>query len=330
MRVAQAPGKIIFSGEHAVVYGVPALATAVDLHVRMLWLEMPDSSLNWTHLQHSVCRYSLEQLRRLSAQLDQRYADFSAGRLPIQQVLTHPHQLLAYSLARAAEAADLTRLGGSLRIHSDLPLGAGMGSSAALIAAASCLLAPKLPLSERIELVYQCERLQHGRGSYTDAASVCQGGWSRVCGQSIQSVQGPSLDAHWYWIFTGVPEATTGECVEQVRLTHAHSEIWQAFQQVAEDLACAQPQALAEGVRQNQRLLEALQVVPEAVRVWVRKIEALGGAAKISGAGSIRGDAAGLLLAWMPEHTPADLNLPSEYRWGVLQQETQGAQAFNL
>jgi hypothetical protein len=51
----------------------------------------------------------------------------------------------------------------------------------------------------------------------------------------------------------------------------------------------------------GQRALEELGVVPEPAAALVRAIEAAGGAAKISGAGSLAGPGTGSLLAYHPE-----------------------------
>jgi mevalonate kinase len=47
--------------------------------------------------------------------------------------------------------------------------------------------------------------------------------------------------------------------------------------------------------------LEELGTVPPEVRALVRRIEAVGGAAKISGAGSLAGPGAGSLLVYDPD-----------------------------
>src|SRR5579863_4365513 len=52
------------------------------------------------------------------------------------------------------------------------------------------------------------------------------------------------------------------------------------------------------GIREHQACLEALGVVPAPVRALVRQIEAAGGAAKVSGAGSLAGPGAGSLLVY--------------------------------
>ena len=58
---------------------------------------------------------------------------------------------------------------------------------------------------------------------------------------------------------------------------------------------------MRESVRSYQSCLENLGVVPTAVRQLVRRIEAGGSAAKISGAGSLAGPGAGSLLVLGPE-----------------------------
>ena len=56
-----------------------------------------------------------------------------------------------------------------------------------------------------------------------------------------------------------------------------------------------------EPIREAEARLEELGVVPGAVRELVRRVEGEGGAAKVSGAGSARGPAAGSLLVYHPE-----------------------------
>ena len=53
--------------------------------------------------------------------------------------------------------------------------------------------------------------------------------------------------------------------------------------------------------RESQRCLEELGVVPESAQRLVRQIEDKGGAAKISGAGSLTGPGAGALLVYHPQ-----------------------------
>jgi mevalonate kinase len=61
------------------------------------------------------------------------------------------------------------------------------------------------------------------------------------------------------------------------------------------------PDEVLEILRGAEAGLEALGVVPEPVRELVRRIEAEGGAAKVSGAGALTGPGAGNLLVYHPE-----------------------------
>jgi mevalonate kinase len=61
------------------------------------------------------------------------------------------------------------------------------------------------------------------------------------------------------------------------------------------------PGRVVELIRQCGSCLEELGVVPEPVRAAVRRIEAEGGAAKVSGAGSLAGPGAGVLLVYHPD-----------------------------
>jgi mevalonate kinase len=50
-------------------------------------------------------------------------------------------------------------------------------------------------------------------------------------------------------------------------------------------------------MRENHKLLSTIGVVPEKVQSFIATIEEIGGAAKISGAGSVRGSSGGTLVA---------------------------------
>ncbi|MEO1370147.1 MAG: hypothetical protein AAFX50_23435, partial [Acidobacteriota bacterium] len=59
-------------------------------------------------------------------------------------------------------------------------------------------------------------------------------------------------------------------------------------------------------VRTVAAWLAGLGVVPESVRGAISQVEAAGGAAKISGAGSLRGPGAGSVLIYHPEAATAE------------------------
>ena len=87
--------------------------------------------------------------------------------------------------------------------------------------------------------------------------------------------------------------------MEQVRLRHGNEEIWDDFAAVTREmeqaLAANDPDRIREAVRENHRLLQVIGVVPDKVASFIRAIEALGGAAKICGAGATAGDRAGVV-----------------------------------
>ncbi|WP_417579896.1 mevalonate kinase [Nitrincola sp.] len=330
MRAASAPGKIILTGEHAVVHGVPATAMAVKRHIRALLLEDDSGVLRWKDpFSGQLISYTQVQLQQRSELLALRYASWQQGHLAINAILPTPADLLVYSVAQALQGTELP--GGDLTWRSDLPIGAGMGSSAAFIASLIRLFSPKVLSAEALmHQVHFCERLQHGKGSYIDAATVSFGGCVEVQGKNLTPLASQVLGDDWYWIYTGSPLSSTGECVDRVRQQFSHSEIWQAFAAIAHQWQAATVTQRSALVRENHRLLCLLGVVPRAVQALIQQIERLGGAAKISGAGSIRGEAAGLVLAWLPEIDPSALNLPEPMYWGALEEEPQGAVSFRL
>jgi mevalonate kinase len=328
MSVASAPGKIILSGEHSVVYGAPALAFSVkqrltvnftpDLLPRLSWFA-PDKA-------HEM---ALEKISSLRHKLDAAFEGYLRGERAISEIFSRPAELIFYTVDVARILGNLERIPrGKFDIQSGIPVGAGMGSSAALLAALLKLFSKHEDLPTLIEQVRHCERLQHGRGSLIDAATVTMGGLVKVeHDQAVRLGELPDIfNQHWYWIFTGTPATSTGVCVERVRTQFEHSDIWSEFAAVTHRIEAAQTDLdqLSLAIQDNHRLLNRIGVVPARVTALIEQIERLGGAAKIAGAGAVSGDAGGLVLACLPNQTPDALKLPNFMRWGRVESDGLG------
>lgn len=312
---ARAPGKIILSGEHAVVYGADALAAAVKEYTTVTFLPVSQSrTINTIFSGISTgVTYPINALSKLKHHLDERFEQFTQGELPVQNILTHPNDLVMYTLMSLLQQLPSRETlkqfapnSGVLRSDSTLPTGAGMGSSASAIAATLVLyediLKKPLTAKQRFEMVRFCERLQHGGGSAIDAAAVTYGGINRVR-EHIPERVSITLDNHWYWLHTGKPGATTGECVQFVRKHYGNDRLlWQEFIAVTQafEAALQQQRCPMDCLKENHRLLKRIGVVPRQAAELIAHIEQRGGAAKISGAGSVNGNKSGLVLMYLP------------------------------
>ena len=174
----RAPGKIILSGEHAVVHGKPALVTAVNRHIQTSLWDIDDNHLRIELPTLGSERiFTFHDLELFRSDIRARYDHFLAGTLDIQNVVPQPIDLLACALADGISGK---QSGLHLRVDSEIPLGAGMGSSAA--AAATVIQAAAQhagsPLTPEVltNRVVEIERLQHGHPSGVDPAVCVHGG----------------------------------------------------------------------------------------------------------------------------------------------------------
>ena len=320
------PGKLILMGEHAAVYGRPALVAAVDL--RLTVLLSPAASgihLDLPGLGHTEDT-SWEEVRRYAATARELWGDYS--RHPDSEGFKKvrgddPAHVVKTALGEAA--AFLGEPEGpplSLRIDSGLPIGSGFGSSAAtavgVLAGYLYFRTGGAAPADVQRLALEVERRQHGLPSGVDGATVLHGGvlWARkLASGGLEStpveVRSPVL-ARLQVYNTGTPPEPTGAVVAAVRdrrdrdplrhelLLDRMEAATRAFRdELARELE--EPHKVRQLLREHQACQEELGVVPEPVRALVRQVEAEGGAAKISGAGSLAGPGAGSLLVYHPQ-----------------------------
>lgn len=296
-----APGKLHLSGEHAVVYGNPAIVVSTSLRTTVtLERSVTDADL------HS------DSLRASDKFIDE-----------ILKVFEHRYETIVPD--------DL-----AITISSSVPAGAGMGSSAALAVAllAACITYFDKPWdAQRInELAYQAEKCIHGNPSGSDPAIVTHGGilWYRKELDFLKTFwllpfKIPSTFAPFVLINTGRTEST-GDLIRAVSAVRdkdvkAFTVTLDAIEQVTKSMALAvhdeKEQDFFEALKRNQRILEDIGVVSAKTKTLIDNIESLGGAAKISGAGGVI-SGSGVVIA-MHKDPKAMLDLAKKHSYPAFQ-----------
>ncbi|KAJ2723173.1 Mevalonate kinase [Coemansia sp. Benny D115] len=318
--VTSAPGKAILFGEHAVVYGKTALAGSLAMRAYALVYPRTDSKI--TFILPDV-------------QVNLSYTPDQIPTLATVQALEHPgdivHQLDANLLPQEGpgRTAAMTFLylcgqllskqkresGFSIAVRSLVPVGSGLGSSAAFnVALAAALLKMEGMVSKEhadngvldtadYELINQWafrgEQVAHGTPSGIDNSVATWGGFLRyIKGTPPQPLQNSS-SIKMLISDTQVPKSTKGLVagVRQLRDSHtiAIDYIMDAINQISKDTAARlqDPKLpagdlqkhLSEAVALNHGLLAALGVSHQSLE-RVRQITATYGMpSKLTGAG---------------------------------------------
>ncbi len=299
-----APGKLILSGEHAVVYGKPALAMAVNRYVTATATPQiaPLISFDLSDLayQHKL---SLSTLHQLKNRIKQKYQRFVKGDFKIRDVLQKPVELAQFAFSLFFEMLNI-KLTQGIKIHvqSNIPMGCGMGSSAATILSIVHAIAHHLEMPVSSDMLYrlglEAENMQHGFSSGLDLRVSLHGGCLYIKEGQIYSRTIPQLPM--YLVNTGVPETSTGECVTAVAAHFQRNLMGDDFAAVTNAMdAALQADYLDDvmrAIRENHQLLVTIGVVPEMVQHFIAEVQDIFGAAKICGAGAVAGKQAGIVL----------------------------------
>lgn len=303
------PGKLILSGEHAVVYGHPALAMAINRYVvaTITRERLPQVLFDLSDLAHRR-RLSFAGLQKLKNRVKQKYQRFIHGEFTIRDVLQKPFELAQVALGILADSLSVSLPHGvKIHVRSDIPIGCGMGSSASTILSVMYAVSQYLKLSLSTDAIYQlalqAENMQHGYSSGLDLRVAQQGGCVYLQDGEISARAQPQFNL--FLVNTGSPLSTTGECVSHAapffKTTTIGDEFAAVTKQMDNALTLQSAQEMQNAIKSNHQLLTQIGVVPQRVQDFIRQVEQAGGAAKICGAGAVKGDHGGAVLVLMDD-----------------------------
>ena len=272
------PGKIYLMGEHSVVYGKPAILSAINRRVYV------------------------------------RVAKTDKGRHEIE---SGDNQFIGNVLELTANHLKIKTLPYlKVKITSQLKKGYHLGSSAAVAAAVIAAVLYHLKKIWNPELVnqlaYTAEKAKHGLPSGADNTAVIFGGliWYRNELSYLKSIWQLPLKSgllnNFYLADTGKGEESTKEMVAMVKKRYLDNrQLYQrlfisneeAVRNIAESLKTDDEDGLIQAIRKGGFTLKKMGVVSPMAADLIKTFESSGGAAKILGGGG-RKKSAGFLLVY--------------------------------
>jgi len=243
MATSSAPGKVYLFGEHAVVYGEPAVPCAIEQRATVTVTARDDQRLRVAAEDLSLDGFTVEYSGSTG---DQPEVDVS------QNLVDAAMGYIDEAIDQARDAAGAPDAGFDVTIESDIPLGAGLGSSAAVVAAtidaASRELGVELERRDLADRAYQVEyQVQDGQASRADTFCSVMGGAVRVEGEECSTIEAPDLP---FVIGYDGGAGDTGALVSGVR------SLKEEYAFAADTVA-----AIGDIVRQGQRALREGDVI---------------------------------------------------------------------
>ncbi|OGK12907.1 mevalonate kinase [Candidatus Roizmanbacteria bacterium RIFCSPLOWO2_01_FULL_38_12] len=277
-----APGKIILSGEHSVVYGKPAFVTAVNL--------------------------------RLTVTLQDRKPNIKDKK--IHEAVMKIEEIIVKYLQKKTQ---LKRKPFSYEYKSDIPLGRGMGSSAAFCVATVAAVLHFYTGQEHDKqvinaLAYQGEKYFHGMPSGVDVSASCFGGliFYRKEFEFLKNISAlnfkipKKIQDHLVLIDSGQTIENTGQMVSHVGKRYNENpklmetvlyNIEKITKRMVVSIVKEDVKMFADTLSQNQTELEHLGIVSKETKKILESLVPFG-TGKVTGAGGIS-EGSGLILFYV-------------------------------
>jgi len=281
--VASAPAKIILFGEHFVVYGEPAIVLAIDKRAYAKAENRDDTQLHIRSVNLNLAGYFENETFKIEqGNAKEAKMKFEPVKLAVDKVLE------IYG----------KNVGLNIEINSTVPVAAGLGSSAAVVAAVttavSALLNVKISKEDVFRITYEAEKIVHGTPSGIDPAISTFGGTLLFQMDTGFKPLDVKMDIPLVIGDTGVERSTRVQ-VEKVReIKEKYPQVVDPIMWAAREIVLRAMDALKENdmkalgdlMNINHALLYGVGVSDESLE-WLinaaRKAGALG--AKLTGAG---------------------------------------------
>lgn len=264
--IYSAPAKVILSGEHAVVYGKPALVSAVDLKLSFsLWEDK--------------------------------------NKIKDRNVLYIAQKIKDYLKRQKINFKDKPF---SFKIDSNIPIARGLGSSAALSVAATVAFleffgGKEYPPETINNLAYKIEKRFHQNASGVDTTASCFGGliyyrkeFEFLKNISVLDYKIPEkIEKKLFLVDSGKPKETTGKMVSYVgtlnnKKTKFVYQLLNEIEKVTKRMTLALIKEdinfFKQTISDNEKLLEKIGVVSSKTKKLLNNLNKFG-IGKITGAG---------------------------------------------
>jgi mevalonate kinase len=304
MSLASAPGKVYFIGEHAVVYGAPSIISAVGLRttvetkksdaVRFVDTRWPGQDFSW----------SLDNVKKVTNDVKRLWDDCNKKK-NFSQLIDFVKDDRYINYKKSITGIALEKLGieggAQVTIRSDIPPGAGAGSSSSLAVALVKSLAMEFEKNVTREeinaIAYEMEKIIHGTPSGGDNSACCFGGmlWFKKNddGNVIRSLEKeiPYSMENFVLVYTKPPEKSTAELVQGVRNLDEKfrgpriARIGKMTSEMLEVLKEKEFDKMKIIINDTQKILHELGVSSREIDSVASEVRQMGGAAKLCGAG---------------------------------------------
>lgn len=274
-----APGKVILSGEHAVVYGKPALVCAIDKRLTLTLLE--STTTKYTDTVMPIVEGTVREFLKQKKE-------------PIRDC------------------------GYSYSIISTIPMGRGLGSSAAYSATIAAGLLElftgrEWSIPEINVCAYKIEKYFHKNSSGVDTSTSVMGGliYYRKEFEFLKTISSLSIKIPKQFtdrlllIDTGKPTETTGDMVQQVgasfnanpkKVEGLLNDIEKITKRFVVSLMKEDIGLFQESIRENEMALERLGVVSRSTKALLERMGD-SGVGKVTGGGGKTGASGFVLFA---------------------------------
>ncbi|MBS3815341.1 MAG: mevalonate kinase [Hadesarchaea archaeon] len=283
MITVSSPAQIFFFGEHAVVYGQPALATAINLRTKVKGKSRDDNKV-------IVKSHGIGSLEGVIECEDNKWV--LKEKKGDTKNLSYVIKAIEVTLNQVEEGG-----GFELEITSDIPPGSGLGSSSAVttatIAAVSNLMNNSLDKDMITDLAFETEKLVQGPASRTGVSVATHGSFALIQDEEIDVREDlPQLNI--VIGYTG-SHGSTAEAVGRVKeLKNTRPNITNPILETIGEITQNGMKAVKEGdldkvgvlMNANQALLKGLDVSSDHLESLIKAAHEAGAkGAKLTGGG---------------------------------------------